>query len=244
MDGNNIRNSFGFEHMSAIQLTKKMSSWSTGLFREGTSAEDTDTDGNHPQVICVWDGGTKPSSQKALSSTSLAVYSGPDGNADDIIVQCCSYISSHQYRDEHDPNMTVVVFTSDANLANRCKMQLNSMGGNQQFIDIDYQIYHSIHWCLLLGNGHDNNAVNVDNHGITPDWDRRERRESVNELQLYLNHVEQQVLDEEGDQVNYQDGIAFDIHRINSWINGGLKGSKVGRVTKGGSILYTTCTND
>jgi hypothetical protein len=218
VDGNNIRNAFGFQHMSALQLTIQMSSWSRG---------DTDTAVNEehmhrtkPQIICAWDGGKRRSSQKALST--LSAYSGPDGNADDLIVQCCSFLSSQSGAGANNEHLTVVVFTSDANLANRCQMQF-MMGDNS---GIDYQIYHSIHLCLLLGDDGSGNDP-----GFAPDWEREERRKSVDELQSHLD---------EHDDHDIDDGVHLEYSNcIDNWINNGLKGCEVGRVTKGGSILYT-----
>lgn len=118
------------------------------------------------QSICIWDGGKQRSSQTHTMANSnlstLSVYSGPDGNADDLMVQYCSFLSSvdiectqHQQpqpqHHDHD-HLTVVIFTSDANLANRCQMQLmmgDSNDNDNSFpasaTPIDYQIYHSIH---------------------------------------------------------------------------------------------------
>ena len=216
VDGNNIRNSFGFQSMSAVQLTEKMSFWSK------TVGESHEMSMPKPQIVCVWDGGQTRTSQRALST--LAGYSGPDGNADDLIVQCCSFLSS-QIRSstsiDHE-RQTVVVFTSDANLANRCLLQ--SM--EDESSNIDFQIYHSIHLCLLL---EDEGAVSNGLDIFAPDWEREERRTSVTELQSFVENTKEHHVEEPQD---------FMV-RIGKWINGGLEGLKIGRVTKGGSILYT-----
>jgi hypothetical protein len=242
VDGNNIRNSFGFQTMSALQLTKKMSF--------GIKTGNNKVASKKPQIICVWDGGSKRSSQKAFST--LIGYSGPDGTgtstADDIIVQCCAFLSSSSqiqsmFHDNiQDHHLTVVVFTSDANLANRCQLQLTLKG--EQSPRIDYQIYHSIYLRLLLGDdddddvdGHDHDHVkDIGANRFTPDWEREERRQSVEELQDF---VEQQNTDVDVDVNNDNDQEYMNC--IGDWINGGLKGLEIGRVTKGGSILYK-CT--
>ena len=235
VDGNNIRNSFGYENMSALQLTELLSSWAI----HSSSGDDI-----RPQIVVFWDGGTICKSQKVLSSTStqqLAVYSGPDSNADDIMVQCCAYITSQgssidviNDRDDEEqctkkPN--IVVFTSDANLANRCSMQLEMGNGDPSSSEkTKHQIYHSIHLCLLLLKGDDNHVLNT-NDQLAP-WEQSERRSSVDELQTYL--------DSSSEKLGVEDGYnnLSCIGSIHDWINNGLNGIEIGRVTKGGSILY------
>ena len=131
VDGNNIRNSFGHDNVSALQLTENMSIWieDTAAYENCNSIDTGDSDGyvymDTPQIVCIWDGGTKCTSQ-IVSSTSthqnqLAVYSGPNGNADDLIVKCCAFLSSStKIQQQHSDMLTnVFVFTSDSNLANR-----------------------------------------------------------------------------------------------------------------------------
>ena len=245
VDGNNIRNAYGYENMSALQLTNSMMSSSCW-------ANNNNDEMQHGvSIICIWDGGSKCTSQQvdAPSSSSqqphqLVVYSGPDGNADDLIVQCCAFISSSSRRRQVDYSK-VIVFTSDANLANRCQMQLimgeeeESDGGDRSCLGKkrDHHIYHSIHLCLLLeeydkdGNVI-NNGVSNNSHGFAPDWERSERRKSVEELQTYFDsttsspQMEKYSVNDKG------------IECIRRWIKNGLNGITIGRVTKGGSILY------
>ena len=210
VDGNNIRNSFGFEAVSALELTKKLSSWSRTP---------------QPQVICFWDGGTQKKSNLAMSM--LSVFSGPDDNADNLMVQCCSFLSHPlppdnpsksslqtvslgDRTDDDGINIqrqrhTILVFTSDANLANRCKMQLleeSSANNPRTKADIHCQIHHSICLKLLLEDqdgqksdksnskspiGTSANASKRTRKRIDePDWQREERRSSVVELQSFL----------------------------------------------------------
>lgn len=233
VDGNNIRNSFGYENMSAVQLTDLMSSWSV----------DSGSAAVRPQIICFWDGGgTICKSQKVLSSSTstlqLAVYSGPDSNADDVMVQCCAFITSKGCSRDDKQYTTnkknIVVFTSDANLANRCQMQLE-MGNSDTSNSgkTKHQTYHSIHLCLLLLGRDDNEVIINTNDQLAPDWDRSERRRSVDDLQTYL--------DNSHDKPRVDDGLYNTLRCIGSiheWINRGLSGIEIGRVTKGGSILY------
>ena len=231
VDGNNIRNSFGYENMSALQLTELLSSWTIHSSGGG--------DDIRPQIVVFWDGGTICKSQNnVLSSTStqqMAVYSGPDSNADDIMVQCCAYITSKGscIDEECTKKTNVVVFTSDANLANRCQMQLDM--GNRDASNSEkmkHQIYHSIHLCLLLLKGDDNEVVLNTNDQLAPEWERSERRSSVDELETYLDSTQEKSREEDG-----YNNLSC-IGSIHEWINNGLSGIEIGRVTKGGSILY------
>ena len=255
VDGNNIRNSFGFQAVSALQLTKKLSCWSrTGGVSHGDCVTGNGTgtgtgvsileDNNNnntplssastsstprPQVICVWDGGSDVISQRAMSG--LTAFSGSVGNADDLIVQCCAFLSQPQICPPRK-NRTIVVFTSDANLANRCKLQLMGESSSR----IDCQFYHSIYLRLLLGDedgastgtcrSSSSSSSSVDT--FAPDWEREERRNSVQKLQSFLESVHEVRVDENQEPMNC----------ICEWINNGLGGLKIGRVTKGGSILY------
>jgi len=229
VDGNNIRNSFGYENMSALQLTELMSSW---------TVNSSGCDDIRPQIVVFWDGGIKCTSQKVLSTSTftkqLAVYSGPD-SADDIMVKCCAYITSKGscIDDEQCTDKTnVLVFTSDTNLANRCSIQLDM--GNRDADSAEkmkHQIYHSIHLCLLLLKGDDNEVRMNTNDQLAP-WERSERRSSVDELETYLDSEQEKSRVDEGH--NDQSRIGS----IHEWINDGLSGIQIGRVTKGGSILY------
>ena len=73
----------------------------------------------------------------------------------------------------------------------------------------------------------------ITNDQLAPDWDRSERRRSVDDLQTYL--------DNSHDKPRVDDGLYNTLRCIGSiheWINRGLSGIEIGRVTKGGSILY------
>lgn len=225
IDGNNIRNSFGYHQMSAMELTENLSTRFAAISSSGND------DVKQPEIICVWDGGKTRSSQEApfASSTPLLIgFSGPHGNADDLIVQCCSFVSS-------SPSLAidhckVVIFTSDANLANRCKLQFMEEGTSCP-IKIDLKIYHSIYLCLLLTNNKNDFTISHGSDVFVPDWERDERRRNVSELESFLEQTTQQHINNE-----IEHSI---IQKISEWINGGLKDINVGRVTKGGSILYT-----
>ena len=265
VDGNNIRNSFGHDNVSALQLTEKMSIWieDTAAYENCNSIGTGDSDRyvdtvvvDTPQIVCIWDGGTKCTSQivasKSTHQNQLAVYSGPNGNADDLIVKCCAFLSSlstKKIQQQHSDMLTnVFVFTSDSNLANRCQMQLqmgqNKYAAMQSSGIIQYHIYHSIYLCLLLdksdytdsGSGID---LNVYGHrGYAPsinDWERTERRTSVDELQTHLDRMSSSA---QHDEISREEDDEKCIGAIHRWINNGLHGVQIGRVTKGGSILY------
>jgi len=255
VDGNNIRNSFGFQAVSALQLTKKLSCWSrTGGVSHGDSHGVTGTGGSilednnntplsststsstphpHPQIICVWDGGSDVISQRAGIS-GLTAFSGSVGNADDLIVQCCAFLSQPHICPPRKKR-TIVVFTSDANLANRCKLQLLGEG-RLCSSRIDCQFYHSIYLRLLLededgtstGTCSSNSSSSSSLDTFAPDWEREERRNSVQKLQSFLESVQEVRVDDNHEPMNC----------ICEWINNGLGGLEIGRVTKGGSILY------
>ena len=154
------------------------------------------------------------------------------------MVQCCAYIASKDCsRDDkqYTTDTNVVVFTSDANLANRCSMQLEM--GNRDADSAEkmkHQIYHSIHLCLLLVDRDDNEVMMNTNDQLAPDWDRLERRNSVDELETYLDSSSYEKL---GGEDGYNNSLVC-IGSIHDWINSGLNGIEIGRVTKGGSILY------
>jgi len=83
-----------------------------------------------------------------------------------------------------------------------------------------YQIYHSIHLCLLLLKGDNNEVVLLmnTNDQLAPDWERSERRSSVDELETYLDSIQENSREE--DRYN---NLSF-IGSIHEWINNGLKG--------------------
>ena len=288
--------------MSATGLTKELSYWSEHVYGNGnvnvkasndqTAPASTLISTLMPQVICVWDGGDTRFSQQ--SNNILSVFSGPDGNADDLIVQCCSFLSSSsssllpscnissstrifqnnlnrnrgQDEDSHqnqNMNMNILVFTSDANLANRCKMQI--MDGNRSAaatatatagVTIDTKIYHSIYLHLLLdyckhesgdGNGNGDHVHDSNLNTFNPDWEREERRQSVKELQQCLlqntsAHASESTSESKSTSISFQEdeckheSMPMLMNCICEWINDGLEGIAIGRVTKGGSILY------
>ena len=294
--------------MSATGLTKELSYWSEYVYGNGngnvnvnvnvkasndqTAPASTLISTSMPQVICVWDGGDTRFSQQ--SNNILSVFSGTDGNADDLIVQCCSFLSSSsssllssstgssstrifqnnlnrnrgQDEDSHqNQNMNILVFTSDANLANRCKMQI--MDGNRSAaatatagVTIDTKIYHSIYLHLLLdyckhesgdGNGNGDHVHDSNLNTFNPDWEREERRQSVKELQQCLlqntsAHASESTSASESKSkstsISFQEdeckheSMPMLMNCICEWINDGLEGIAIGRVTKGGSILY------
>lgn len=224
IDGNNIRNSFGFQAVSALDLTKKLSTRWLEDESDGTGGEeeeDTGASSSNSNIICLWDGGSKVMS--AWANSTLAVFSGPDGNADDLLVQCCAFLSQ-----EHQ---SIVVFSSDANLANRCKMQMMEESSS----GIQFQIYHSIYLCLLLDGIDEQEDDYSGQHDFTPDWERQERRKSVEGLQLFLTDFDCSRDVRVMESPLYKAGP---VQEINNWINNGMHGLKTGRVTQGGSVLY------
>ena len=64
VDGNNIRNSFGYENMSALQLTELLSSWTVGSSSNGDNIV-------RPLIICFWDGGSICQCQDVALKTHL-----------------------------------------------------------------------------------------------------------------------------------------------------------------------------
>jgi hypothetical protein len=225
IDGNNIRNSFGFQAVSALGLTKKLSSrWLEDQSDAGNDSEEEDDDTgaslSNSNIICLWDGGSEVMS--AWANSTLAVFSGPDGNADDLLVQCCAFLSQEL--------QNIVAFSSDANLANRCKMQMTEESSS----GIQFQIYHSIYLCLLL-DGIDEQEDDSGQHDFTPDWERQERRKSVEGLQLFLTDFDCSRDVRVMENPLYK---ARPVQEINMWIDSGMHGLKTGRVTKGGSVLY------
>jgi hypothetical protein len=239
IDGNNIRNSFGFQSVGALDLTEMLSSWSVdGSSRqsEGEKEEEQDestlSEIKKPAIICVWDGGTKRSSYWTNSRDPyLSVFSGTEGNADDIIVQCCAYLSSHKAT----ANRPIVVFTSDANLGNRCKMQAMDEGTTK----VNCQIYHSIYLCLLLGGG--DHTISSRNDEFSADWERQERRTSVDELENFFcdeNHVSDIISSAKNDENDDEFNGDKVLKSVNKWINNGMNGIAIGRVTNGGSVLF------
>lgn len=236
IDGNNIRNSFGFQSVGALDLTEMLSLWSVdGSSRQLEEEEQEEKDEStlleikKPAIICIWDGGTKRSSYWTNSRDPyLSVFSGTQGNADDIIVQCCAYLSSHKAT----ANRPIVVFTSDANLGNRCKMQAIEEG----ITEVTCQIYHSIYLCLVLGGG--DHTISSRNDEFSTDWERQERRTSVDELEKFLcnkNNASDIISSAENDDEFNGDEV---LKSVNKWINNGMNGIAIGRVTNGGSVLF------
>mmetsp|Transcript_12502 Transcript_12502/g.16444 ORF Transcript_12502/g.16444 Transcript_12502/m.16444 type:complete len:291 (-) Transcript_12502:44-916(-) len=229
IDGNNIRNVFGYQEVSAVDLATKLSNWSpfnhdpttnTNNGRNsGMGEEDASTN-----VVCVWDGGSEVIS--SFANSTLEVFSGPDGNADDILVKCCAFLS------EVNHTTGIVVFTSDANLANRCQMQ----AFREHRHKVDFRVYHSVYLYLLLGGNNDLDLGQDERRQtFAPDWERQERRRSVDDLQLLLL-LQDKLRDECEPKPFSKDSI---MGELNDWINnGGLDSCNIGRVTKGGSILY------
>jgi len=238
IDGNNIRNSFGFQAVGALDLTEMLSLWSVdGSSRQSEEEEEEEEEQDKstlsklrkPAIICVWDGGTKRSSYWTNSRDPyLSVFSGSQGNADDIIVQCCAYLRSH----ETTVNRPIVIFTSDANLGNRCKMQAMEEGTTEATC----QIYHSIYLCLALGG--DDHTISSRRQEFSADWERQERRTSVDKLENFLcdkNHVSDIISSAENDDEFNGDKA---LKSVNKWINNGMNGIAIGRVTNGGSVLF------
>ena len=237
IDGNNIRNEFQSKSVSALNLMRFLSAWSLET-NSRQLEEKTDEDGNKepqesprmatkPEIICVWDGGSKKSSHwMDAANSTLSVFSGTQGNADDILVQCCAYFNSREKLTAFDNQ--IVVFTSDANLANRCKMQLMEEGSRTLKT---CQIYHSIYLVLLLGEAN----PSIDRDAFTPDWERQERRSSVDELEKYLCEFSDSILSAENEVGCKEKEM---LNSVNGWINTGMNELVISRVTKGGSVLY------
>ena len=83
-----------------------------------------------------------------------------------------------------------------------------------------------------LVDGDDDEVRMNTNDQLTP-WERSERRSSVDELQTYLDSTQEKSRVDNGGYNNLSC-----IGNIHEWINNGLSGVEIGRVTKGGSILY------
>ena len=185
------------------------------------------------EVICAWDGGSKVISLWANST--LTILSGQDGNADDILVQCCAFLSK-RLKDEQN-RRNIVIFSSDANLANRCKMQMmdersHPSGSSRNLMSAPLvKIYHSVYLCLML---HEDES-NFGQHDLDTDWDREERRRSVMELELLLRGESGDNVQQEYESHEIEATLA---HSVQNWINNDMPGLVTGRVTKGGSVLY------
>jgi len=216
IDGNNIRNSFGYRSVSALNLTQMLSHW------VDTKASASK---NIAHVICLWDGGGAVACDWANST--LAISSGPDGNADDVLVQCCAFL----YRQKYSRN--IFVFTSDANLANRCNMQMTDAKfepSSSTMTEISHYIHHSIYLCLLL-----NDDAGLEQDLMTPDWERHERRSSVDELQSQLSDQQKEM---KITRMRHSTGNSKVMEDVKEWISSGRPGLEIGRVTKGGSVMY------
>ena len=87
-------------------------------------------------------------------------------------------------------------------------------------------IFHSIYLCLLLGA----TDADLQERIFAEEWERTERRSSVKDLQIQLGK-------ENGCHVTDSREI-MPIARDLEWINNGQSELEIGRVTKGGSILY------
>jgi len=213
IDGNNIRNSFGYRSVSALNLTQMLSDWADTKLSAG--------------VICMWDGGGAVACDRANST--LAISSGPDENADDLLVQCCAFLYRQKY------SRSVFVFTSDANLANRCKMQMTDAKfepSSSITTEISHYIHHSVYLCLLL-----NADADLEQNLMNPDWERHERRSSVKELQSQLVARQHEI--ETRRRIHSADDDNSKVMKdVKEWIISGRPGLEIGRVTKGGSVLY------
>eukprot|EP00978_Attheya_sp_CCMP212_P003824 scaffold8102_cov53-Attheya_sp.AAC.4 len=214
IDGNNIRNVFGYQEVSAVDLATKLSSWSpfdhdptynSSDRNSGVLEEDASSN-----VVCVWDGGSEVIS--SFENSTLQVFSGPDGNADDILVKCCAFLSK--------VNHPIVVFTSDANLANRCQMQASRKHGHK----VDFRVYHSVYLYLLLGGNDLDLGQDESKQTFAPDWERQERRRSVEDLQLLL--LQESSRDECDRNTPSKSCVMRD---LNDWINGGMDSCKIGQ---------------
>jgi hypothetical protein len=118
------------------------------------------------------DGGEDVDDDKHTMVPTLALFSGPEANADDVMVQTCAFLSKYAHE-----SFEVDAFTSDANLANRCKeMHVKSS-----------HIFHSIYLCLLLGA----TDADLQERIFEEEWERSERRRSVEELQIRLGKENQ-----------------------------------------------------
>src|SRR5210317_936449 len=104
---------------------------------------------------------------------------------------------------------------------------------------IQYSIYHSICLCLLLDesdytDSRSGSDLNVYGHrGYSPsmnDWERTERRMSVDELQTHLDRMSSSAQHDEISREEEDETYIGEIHR---WINDGMLTTQIGRVTKG-----------
>ena len=243
IDGNNIRNEFQLKSVSALDLMSMLSSWSLGTSSQRFEEKDDEhgkeqdeASSMKPEIICVWDGGSKISSRwMDTANSTLSVFSGMQGNADDVLVQCCAYLSSRERLAEckkGEISNRIAVFTSDANLANRCKMQLMEEGTRTSK---KCQIHHSVYLAMLLG---EENQSTDRRAAFAPDWERQERRNSVDELEKYScdpGHIPDSIPSADSKGKGKEVGV---LNHVNEWINTGMNDLVIGRVTNGGSVLY------
>lgn len=226
VDGNNVRGAVGSPHLSdATAMTGAISDVTSKCYRRhGLSISKPLPP---PLTAVVWDGGKggTPSAKALIGNdrNAAAVFSGENSNADDVVVQLCAYL------DEDDDTPTVVVFTSDVNLAGRCELQSARRG---------VRVFHSVYLVWLLEEEAEDGGMERGDSGrmkwshLEPDWEREERRESVLRLQSSV------LVRSCGEGDDEEAGGRFGVGRLVCWFDEACPGVQIGRVTKGGSILY------
>lgn len=280
IDGNNVRNSYGYTKMSATDLTKKLVSTNLEPVIKNISTNEKQKRKHHPSphfnIICVWDGSENHTSsslvwndfispsEDIMNTTillrdhpMLTVCSASESTADDVIVKLCTFLSStfspistynkNLQKFERPP---ILIFTSDANLMNRCVMQLNDEAENTIHQKKSKDLfYHSIYLRLLLESHNDREEdiekVTEENQIFTPDWERQERRDSVVSLLQEISLVNEKY--KTGLNItSFHSDISSEgiMENISQWINSGMRIIEIGRVTKGGSILYKMQTQE
>ena len=93
--------------------------------------------------------------------------------------------------------------------------------------------------CLLLGGG--DHTISSRNDEFSADWERQERRTSVDELENFFcdeNHVSDIISSAKNDENDDEFNGDKVLKSVNKWINNGMNGIAIGRVTNGGSVLF------
>jgi len=198
---------------------------------------------SRPFTAVVWDSErpirkpkTPPWAARMASGNSAVIF-GESSTADTVIVQLCAYLEKS--------DLPLVIFTSDFNLAGRVALQSQRA-----------QVFHSLYLIWLLEDVSSSFADNderlrlyereaessveikkqfglfksrVWKHTRLKEKRARQRKEALGSLKS------RKALARQEDATLRRSVEAASVVR---WFNGGCKGLSLGRVTKGGSILY------
>ena len=214
VDGNNARAATGFRY-TVSEMSACLDSWAA---RSGFSG----------RIAVCWDHGEVSS---FTLSHSIALLSGSDQSADDVIVQVCGFLGG---------GCDVIVFSSDKALLGRCHTQWREADGAASKLHSLHAVY--LTWLFETDEEHGwrGSAACRERYAI-PHQCRSEstahRAVQANALLQELRGASTNVPTSSG-QGDHQTPAAAAVHAIAAWFGGGCGGLGVARESRSGNPIY------